>query len=159
LIICEHDQAARAYIAGNAMDGKVAKDQWGLVTCEPPPGYRLSAPVAISPAAVETPATAFERVLAQAGASKHRDGVDRRVVAEVRKRSGRIIDSQASVGGWPALRSLPAPADNDGDGMPDRWEGAHKLDAANPSDGTSDPDGDGYTNLEDYLNALAKVRR
>jgi hypothetical protein len=38
--------------------------------------------------------------------------------------------------------------------MPDAWERAHGLDAANPADGPRDRDGDGYTNLEEYLNSL-----
>ena len=52
------------------------------------------------------------------------------------------------------LRSLPAPADTDHDGMPDAWEQAHGLDPRNPSDRNADPDGNGYTSLEDYLNSL-----
>ena len=37
--------------------------------------------------------------------------------------------------------------------MPDRWEARHALDAAEPADGPADSDGDGYTNLEEYLNS------
>ena len=45
------------------------------------------------------------------------------------------------------------PLDRDHDGMPDEWEKAHGHD---PSvlDGRADKDGDGYTNLKDYLNQL-----
>ena len=48
-----------------------------------------------------------------------------------------------------------APADTDLDGMPDYWEIAAGL---NPSvaDHNGDADGNGYTNLEDYLNSLVK---
>lgn len=44
--------------------------------------------------------------------------------------------------------------DDDGDGMPGFWEVAHGFDpeAANNND---DDDGDGYTDLEEYLNELA----
>ena len=38
--------------------------------------------------------------------------------------------------------------------MPDAWEETHGLDASDPSDGALDSDGDGYTNLEDWLNSL-----
>ena len=48
----------------------------------------------------------------------------------------------------------PADWDTDRDGMPDAWEKVHGLDSANPADGPADRNGDGYTNLEDYLNSL-----
>src|SRR5207247_1396889 len=98
---------------------------------------------------------AAELVLDRAGASLRRDAVDRRVIDDVRHYRGRLIDSQEQVGGWPALRSTPAPLDRDGDGMPDAWEIAHGLNPNDPADGKADRDGDGYTNLEEYLNSLA----
>jgi hypothetical protein len=81
--------------------------------------------------------------------------VDERVVADVLAGGGRIIDDESEVGGWPTHTQAEAPADGDGDGMPDAWERERGLDPANGEDGAVDPDGDGYTNLEDYLNALA----
>jgi hypothetical protein len=59
------------------------------------------------------------------------------------------------VGGWPELVSVPAPLDTDGDGMPDEWEGDMGLDPRSAADGSADADGDGYTNVEEYLNELA----
>jgi hypothetical protein len=73
----------------------------------------------------------------------------------VRNGTGRLIDSQTEVGGWPALAAGTPWKDSDGDGMPDAWERAHGLDPANAADGAADANGDGYTNLEDWLNALA----
>jgi hypothetical protein len=97
---------------------------------------------------------AYERVLASSGASLHRDAVDVRVVENVRQRRGQVLDSEAEVGGWPLLRSRPAPVDTDGDGMPDAWERAMGLDPNSPADRNADRNGDGYTNLEEYLNSL-----
>lgn len=97
---------------------------------------------------------AAELVLVRTGASLHRDAVDRRVIDDVRNRRGRLIDSQEQVGGWPALRSTPASLDRDHDGMPDAWETAHGLNPNDPADGRADRDGDGYTNLEEYINSL-----
>ena len=36
--------------------------------------------------------------------------------------------------------------------MPDAWERRHGLNASNPADGHADPDKDGYTSIEEYLN-------
>ena len=65
-----------------------------------------------------------------------------------------MIDTQATVGGWPELPSAAAPADADHDGMPDEWEVAKGLNPENAADRNSDINGNGYTNLEDYLNGL-----
>jgi len=106
----------------------------------------------------ERPATqsaeeAYELVLTQAGANKVRDAADQRVIAGVKDRTHRRIDSQKEVGGWPKLESGTAPADSDRDGMPDAWEKEHGLNANDPADGNASQK-DGYTNLEHYLNSL-----
>jgi hypothetical protein len=152
----ESDTLARAYFAGNSMNGAIPLDPWSLVTGIQPEGYRLAAPVDIAPVRAESAADSYERVLRWAGASKVRDSVDLRILAGVRDRTGKQIDSQAEVGGWPLLHSLPAPPDSDGDGMPDAWERAHHFDPRNPADGALDADGDGYTNLEQWLDEAAK---
>ena len=38
--------------------------------------------------------------------------------------------------------------------MPDSWEKTNGLNANNPNDRNGDQDGDGYTNLEEYLNGI-----
>jgi hypothetical protein len=60
---------------------------------------------------------------------------------------------------WPAYASATPDADSDHDGLPDWWEAIHSTNPNSPpndfSDSNADPDGDGYTMLEDYLNWLA----
>jgi pectate lyase len=108
------------------------------------------------PVTTHSAAEAYELVLAGAGATRpRRDPVDRRVVEGVRGGTGRIIDSTKDAGGWPEMRSAPAPADSDQDGMPDDWEKAHGLDPKSGADGSQDQDRDGWTNVEEYLNELA----
>jgi hypothetical protein len=115
------------------------------------------APDPFLPLAAEalTPEVALERVLAQAGAiAPARDRLDRQAVEDVINRTGQVIDDPAKVGGWPDLRSGPAPADSDADGMPDQWESGHGTDPRT-FDAWQDADGNGWTNLEDYLNERA----
>jgi pectate lyase len=96
---------------------------------------------------------AAKSVLAHAGASLHRDAVDERVIGNARTHQGKVIDSQKEVGGWPELKSAPAPKDTDNDGIPDAWEKAHGLNPNDPSD-RNGLQKSGYTNLEEYLNSL-----
>lgn len=146
---------ARAFFQDNAMDGAVPADPWSLVRNDGGPGERLGVRPAWADPATASPIRTYELVLADVGASRVRDAVDLRVLAGVADRSGRIIDSPAQVGGWPDLDSGVPWIDGDGDGMPDDWERAHGLNPADPADGPADRDGDGFTNLEDWLNSLA----
>ena len=41
--------------------------------------------------------------------------------------------------------------DTDGDGLPDDWEKRYGLNVNDPADAAADLDGDGFTNLEEYL--------
>ena len=111
---------------------------------------------------VLTPQAAYDRILAQAGVCSKRDTVDLRLVTQARSlgKSGAILagtDGEAAVGGQPSSTQSQRPAgfDGDGDGIPDTWETAHGLDPTNAADATSDSTGDGYSNVEKYLNELA----
>lgn len=107
---------------------------------------------------------AYKDVLQFAGASYRRDAVDRRIVEETRKgtytyegshgSTNGMIDQPSDVGGWPEYKSDPAPADTDGDGMPDEWEKEHNLNPNDPSDGSKYNLNPEYTNLEIYMNSL-----
>lgn len=105
---------------------------------------------------------AYESVLRSAGASYKRDAVDARIVEEVKsgksdkgKSQNGIIDSQADVGGWPELKSSPAPGDTDQDGMPDEWERTSKLNPNDASDASGYTISKAYTNIEVYINGIA----
>jgi len=129
-------------------------------------GIRTDSPHPTEPVITQSAEQAYELVLAHAGATfPKRDPVDQRVLKEVRDgtatyggiwgaKSG-IIDSQDQTGGWPELHSTPAPQDSDHDGMPDEWELEHGLNPLDSEDRNGDPDHDGFTNLEEYLNSLA----
>jgi hypothetical protein len=84
--------------------------------------------------------------------------VDSRIIADVRNRTGRLIDSQKEVGGWPEYRSAAPPRDSDNDGVPDAWETAHGMNPRDPRDTNAVDPASGYTKLELYLNDLAGSR-
>ena len=64
-----------------------------------------------------------------------------------------IITDIEQVGGYPDYRGEPY-QDTDNDGMPDEWETRHGLDPKDASDASADLNGDGYTNIEDFINGL-----
>ncbi|CAM3599303.1 carbohydrate-binding protein [Occultella aeris] len=107
------------------------------------------------PVHTQGPDQAYEYVLAHAGASLVRDAVDTRVIRDVRNQTGAIIGDENDVGGYPVLAGGDVPTDTDRDGMPDAWERGNGLDPTDAADRNGDTDGDGYTNLEEYLNELA----
>lgn len=99
--------------------------------------------VVSSPPAQILPLGALDRapteggILSNVGARPaDRDAVDERILREVRMRSGKIIDSQKQVGGWPSLRETFRP---------------FKI----PPNPGGDDDGDGYTNIEETLQKMA----
>lgn len=104
-----------------------------------------------------SPQQAYEDVLANAGATRPmRDAVDTRLIEEVKNRNGKLLKSDpAKVGGWPQLESGTPYPDNDSDGVSDEWEKANGLNPADGMDGKLDKDGDGWTNLEEFLHNLA----
>ncbi len=97
----------------------------------------------------------FGVIFSYVGCSKVRDSIDTRVINSVINQTGGIINSYTDVGGLGTINGGTTPLDTDQDGMPDTWETAHGLSISNAADRNYDPDGDGYTNLEDYLNSLA----
>lgn len=138
--------------------------------------FKLDQPWDAMPITQQSAQAAYQSVLDNVGATlPRRDVVDSRIIAETRSGNATyegpaykekyaknlkdssaktgIIDSQTDVGGWPELKSAPAPADTDHDGMPDEWEMQHKLDPKNPED-RNQVAPDGYTMLEKYLNGI-----
>ncbi len=65
-----------------------------------------------------------------------------------------IITDPRQMGGYPEYKGEPR-VDTDGDGMPDDWEIANGLNPNDPSDANGDCTGDGYTNIEKYINGIS----
>jgi hypothetical protein len=145
--------ATEMYQLANFQEDAGAKndDFWQLITKERPHNKRAE-PFEVASVETQSAQDAYEAVLTSAGATlPKRDAVDARIVEEVRAGKVGLINSQADVGGWPAYKSAPAPKDSDNDGMPDDWEAEHKLNSK-VDDHLGDADGDGYPNLEEFLN-------
>ena len=132
---------------------------------------KLSEPIPFIYTTTHTAEKAYEKVLLYAGACLSRDSYDALMIDDTRNNrasytgkglSSGFINSQEDNkpynagddwSAWPTLNSLPAPADTDGDGMPDEWEIANGLNPNDNNDGKA-VNSEGYTNLEVYLNSL-----
>lgn len=108
----------------------------------------------------------YDLVLSKAGCWP-RDRVTKRTIEEVKNKTGswgRNAPLEPS-DDWfmEGLIKSVAPLDSDGDGMPDTWEKAHRLNAKDPSDAnkivpsaaSKDKRHKGYTYIEFYINELA----
>jgi pectate lyase len=155
------------YVAGNVMEGspEVTANNWRGMK-GPEQMARVNTPFEGWPVNQETALDAYKSVLEKAGATRpRRDAVDQRIIESVR--AGKVLNGTGivndpnEVGGYPAFTFAPAdvPADSDHDGMPDAWEKKFGLNPEDASDGDLDADGDGYTNVEEYLNGTSPRER
>jgi hypothetical protein len=160
------DHFGKAYVAGNITEGneKVSADNWAggvqpeskAPVAEVLPTIRTNTPFPHAPLEIIPAGDAYEYVLANAGATLPiRDAVDERIVRTVRTgkvtfKDGIITEIQR-VGGYPDYAGTPYP-DADADGMPDEWERKYGLNPADAADTNGDLNGDGYTNVEEFIN-------
>ncbi len=141
---------------------------------------RLDNPPPMPVFPVLTAGEAYLHVLENCGATLPvRDAVDSRIISQIR--TGKVIVSEnvslenvprfkyrrlpedsykmgiitdiSQVGGFPEYKGKPV-RDSDGDGMPDTWEVKYRLNPSDPSDAIFDCNGDGYTNIEKYINGI-----
>lgn len=175
------------YVAGNVVDGnsRVTSDNWdGGVQFKAGGGdestdvqesaditkpllvkVRADKPFPLPQVALQPAAEAYESVLANSGATlPRRDPVDDRIIDQVRTgkvtyEAGKgILTDISQVGGYPQYKGEPS-TDSDADGMPDWWETKYGLNPCDPSDAGGDCNGDGYTNVEKYLNGIDPSKR
>lgn len=148
---------------------RVAHTTVGGISCVP---IRMETPIATGSVTTHAAATAFERVVAYAGASLSRDNVDERYASEARTGKNTytgsvtgkkgLIDVVADCEGYTEATfptaSRPDGYDTDLDGMPDEWESRHGLNPADPADAALfSLDSKGfYTNVEIYCNSLVE---
>jgi pectate lyase len=154
--------AGKWWVADNYVMGfpEVTADNWKGVN-KKNEYFRLSEPWPAMPINQQTAEEAYEAVLERVGCSlPSRDAIDARIIEEVStgtasKGENGFVTTQEESGGWIEMKSGPVPADTDNDGMPDEWEIRYGLDPNDTTDNSKDTDGDGYTNIEEFLNGTA----
>ncbi len=146
---------------------------------------KVDEPFPLPPMNVMPAREAYAFVLDNVGATlPKRDAVDRRIIEQIRtgkvtysdnidedsfyqfqyRRLGKdsykqgIITDIRLVGGYPEYKGTPY-KDTDGDGMPDAWELKYGLDPNAPADAALDCNGDGYTNIEKFINGIDPTKK
>lgn len=149
---------SKLYISQNIGPGKTTAsgDDWVMV--HGAASFKSITPVVEASSLIaESAESAKSKILESAGATApKRDSVDERAVNSVNSNTGKIINSQNEVGGWPTMRTTNGPTDTDLDGMPDAWEQTHGL-ISTQNDSAQDRDQDGYTNIEEYINSFFTI--
>jgi len=157
------DVMARIYLHNNLLVEHLQETNDNRLLIEPPEWVEdenaflddvvVNSPFLCPSVQTTSPEAALQQILASAGATlPRRDSADQRLMQEIETSTGRIIDSPNDVGGWPVLESSNPPPDSDHDGMPDAWEKEYQFNSNDQEDASRDADGDGYPNLEEFLN-------
>lgn len=168
-----------AYVRGNVRDnkdGSLTDDKYNdtyKATGDYPGETWSTKRFFDSYATVEPAREAYKSVLSNVGANQPAvDNTDARIIRETLNRSYTYVGSKSGIKGeidneadaegyeiYPET-SWSEDFDTDLDGLPDWWEAIKGTSPNSPAgdftDSNADPDGDGYTALEDYLNFLAE---
>ncbi len=178
-----HMEGYPAITADNWAGGVQVEDQANTEGYTATMKYNKPFPMPSYP--IMTAEEAYDFVLANAGATfPKRDAVDERVVKQVRTGEVEypknvdltdvprfkyrrlpedsykigIITDPKEVGGYPDYQGKPY-VDTDRDGMPDKWEKKCGLNPNDASDANGDLNGDGYTNIEKYINGIDPTKK
>lgn len=140
---------SRVYLKGNLgpRRPKLSQSEWRIMGYLPSSPYRINRPAVESKVEAIGALLAYKNVLANAGARPaERDAVDKELIRNVKNGGGEYVnciknDGRANcsknVGGWPAMQ-----------------KNSRKL--TTPEDPFGDKDGDGYTNLENWLHLFSR---
>ncbi|MDG5767211.1 T9SS type A sorting domain-containing protein [Balneolales bacterium ANBcel1] len=173
--LIEQSRYSQGYFEGNFRQGSIPADQYSMVQLGgniSRSDHEQSEPFDPGPVTTRSAHEAWEFVSSEAGAwprdehdtyvlqelvnyhAEHIEGSEAPYSLPAWWRTGRI-DHQDEVGGLPNLETARLPADSNQNGIPDWWEEEHGLDSSDPDLAVRDDNGNGYTNIEDYLNWLA----
>jgi hypothetical protein len=159
-IVLTETSKAKFYIDGNIVEGRPQFTQkpGAMFEAGVEKGLKLFEllPKPFPAAAVKTTSAvnAYKDVLASVGASRPvRDSIDAWLIHQVKTNTGKLIDSQNEIGGWPVYAPAQSRMDSDADGIPDAWEKANGLNPHDAKDSMAKAK-EGYTNIEVYMNQL-----
>lgn len=173
VIFSTGNNATRIYQSGNLLDRNFNGSAdgvdlgWSAFTGRE---IQQSAPYSVPHGVTQSAEEALGTVMNYAGANwRDRDFLDQRTIDQLQTfgqgtifQTGRVLDFIDSddvdaVVNAP-MQTRPVGWDSDNDGMPDHWEIERGLDpysASEAPDWNGDDDGDGYVNLEEYINEIA----
>lgn len=161
-IILTETSKVKFYVEGNIVEGRPQFTQKPEAMFEAgvEKGLKLfeimDKPFKTAPVKTTSAEVAYKQVLAHVGVSRPvRDSIDVWLIHQVRTNTGKMIDSQNEIGGWPVYVPAQPRLDTDADGMPDDWERTNGLNPRDPKDSAKPAKGKlGYTNIEVYMNQL-----
>jgi hypothetical protein len=135
------------FVEDNEAPGRT-NDPWSVVVHEAPASVKASAPpIWIEGFKAMPSKQVLPYVLSNAGARPtDRDAVDQRIVNDVVNGTGKAIYSQNEVGGWPDLAQNSRSVNSNIPGV-----------GPLPSNPHGDDNGNGYTNLEEWLHVLSAL--
>lgn len=129
---------SRLFLKGNKTHNLPNGDQWGMRQIHNPGNRAIATfdkPIEMPPLAIIAVSQLQNHLFENCGAHpENRDVIDQRIISDVRNQSGRRIRSPINVGGWPGET------------------GEQKITLMNDPHG--DVDGNGFTNIEEWLNQL-----
>ena len=150
----DHLYSTGNYYDGNKngrLDGRLITDHHSATAMQQP-YFNVQHPVHL-----ESAAEAYAAIVEHVGASRVRDVHDRRYIEQLTSlgTKGEFIANEDNVGGIGTVAGGTRPTDSDNDGMADEWERANGLDPQR-NDASASTLGEGYTNIEHYVNSLAE---
>ncbi|TAI48586.1 pectate lyase family protein [Flagellimonas allohymeniacidonis] len=153
--------------AGYDSNSSMAWEEFSSSVIEPRPEWFVGSelPIQGAPAPIMTASEALNYVIGntgsyhyinnEGGVSVYRDSLDEGYLELISSDSGQVVMKEAAYGQMPTSmpsESRPGNYDTDRDGMADPWEVFIFGDLSKTANG--DEDGDGYTNIEEFLNQV-----
>jgi hypothetical protein len=132
---------SKIYLSKNSFNGKTQENDWteawsDIISFNP---IANSPPLNVANLALIRTNDVLKHVLSYTGARPaDRDDVDKRIIQDVKNLTGRHIDSQDEVNGWQQIAKQQ-----------------NRRALTLPANYNRDDDGDGYTNLEEWLHAFS----
>ena len=144
----------KLYVQDNVHTGTNVSDPWDIFSGNLDESKRTFTKHSYPTSKILPSGNVRNSALDNAGNNFHNNSLRQRVIGDARNGIGNTdISSPSQLGGWPSISMGSPYADSDGDGMENQWEIDNGLNPNN-DDSSGDLDGDGYTNIEEFLECL-----